>query len=200
MVTETILIPTQTRRNVNLSIWTVFVGRSLSMRICGGLATGRASRGRFFWLARARQFWQEQESCSNPEESGGIWWKCRNSCPAGIPAKNSYKSGWNRNSQRPLQNHVPVNKFLQKKRNPQESCFVLFFSPKNKFLSNRNYQPSFVAGTCSVTWWNQCYSDVFVLGFPFKLLAVTLLQTVLLFLFIFVKVVIIRQLNSYDCS
>jgi hypothetical protein len=38
-----------------------------------------------------------------------------------------------------------VNKFLwkkMKKKNPQESCVFLFFSPKNKFLSKRNYQPS----------------------------------------------------------
>ncbi len=30
----------------------------------------------------------------------------------------------------------------RKKRNPQESFFLLFLSPKNKFLSNRNRQPS----------------------------------------------------------
>jgi hypothetical protein len=42
-----------------------------------------------------------------------------------------------------------VNEFLRKKngkkteKNPQESRAFLFFSPKNKFLSNRNYQPSF---------------------------------------------------------
>jgi hypothetical protein len=29
----------------------------------------------------------------NPKESGVIWWKYRNSCPAGIPVKNSCKSG-----------------------------------------------------------------------------------------------------------
>jgi hypothetical protein len=28
----------------------------------------------------------------NPNESGVIWWKYRNSYPAGIPAKNSCKS------------------------------------------------------------------------------------------------------------
>jgi hypothetical protein len=41
------------------------------VRFHGGLATERASRGRIHWLARARQFWQEQESCRNPEESSG---------------------------------------------------------------------------------------------------------------------------------
>ncbi len=39
----------------------------------------------------------------------------------------------------------------------------------------------FVAGTCFVTWWNQRSSVVFVVGFPFKLLVVTLLQTMFLF-------------------
>jgi hypothetical protein len=29
----------------------------------------------------------------NPKESGVIWWKYRNSCLAGIPAKKSCKSG-----------------------------------------------------------------------------------------------------------
>jgi hypothetical protein len=69
----------------------------------------------------------------NPKESGVIWWKYRNSCPAGIPAKKSCKSGWKQEFLRPLQNHVPVNKFLQKKweKNCQESCVFLFFSPKN---------------------------------------------------------------------
>jgi hypothetical protein len=43
------------------------------VRICGGLATGRASWGRIRRLARARQFWQEQESYRNLEELGGIW-------------------------------------------------------------------------------------------------------------------------------
>ncbi len=43
------------------------------MRIRGGLASGKASRERIRWLARARQFWRKQESCRNqrnPEESG----------------------------------------------------------------------------------------------------------------------------------
>jgi hypothetical protein len=42
------------------------------VRIRGGLAAGRASQRRIRRLARARQFWREQESCRNPEESKGI--------------------------------------------------------------------------------------------------------------------------------
>jgi hypothetical protein len=99
MANKIILIPMQTCHKVNLSIWTVFVGRSLSVRIHGGLATGRASRGRICRLARVRQFWREQESCRNP--AGGIWWKYRNSCPAGIPEKIPVKVAENRNFQDP---------------------------------------------------------------------------------------------------
>ncbi len=81
------------------------------MKIYGGLAARRATRGRICGLTRARQFWQEQESCRNPEESKGIRrnpkesgvirWKYRNSCPAGIPAKNPVKVAENRNFQDP---------------------------------------------------------------------------------------------------
>ncbi len=77
------------------------LGERLSVSICGGLATGRASWGRICRLARARQFWWEQESCRNLEESVGIRWKYRNSCPAGIPAKNPVKVAENRNFQDP---------------------------------------------------------------------------------------------------
>jgi hypothetical protein len=34
-----------------------------------------------------------QESGGIPKESGVIWWKYKNSCPAGISAKKSCKSG-----------------------------------------------------------------------------------------------------------
>ncbi len=117
------------------SAWSAW--ERLSVRICGGLANGRASRGRIFWLSRARQFGGNRNPAwiwRNPEEFGGIQWKYRNSSPAGIPAKNSCKSGWKQEFLRPLQNHVPVNKFCRKKKNgeknPQESCVFLFFSPK----------------------------------------------------------------------
>ena len=103
----------------------------LSVRIRGGLATGRASWGRICWLARARQFWWEQESCRNLEESKGIQSnlvEIQEFCPAGIPSKKSCKSGWKQEFSRPLQNHIPVNKFLRKKtkknlRNPVFFCF-----------------------------------------------------------------------------
>ncbi len=65
------------------------------MRICGGLAAGRVSLERICQLVGARQFWGEQESCRNLEESGGI---------TGIPVpqeflqKNPVKVAENRNS------------------------------------------------------------------------------------------------------
>jgi hypothetical protein len=86
----------------------------------------------------------------NPEKSGGIRWNLlytqeflsrRNSC------KNPVKVAKNRNSWHPLQNSVPVKNSSgkhRKKRNPKESFFLLFFGPKNKFLSNRNRQPSYL--------------------------------------------------------
>jgi hypothetical protein len=64
----------------------------------------------------------------NPEESGVIHCKHRNSCPAGIPAKSE-----NRNSSDPLQNLVPVKNSSgkhRKKRNPQEFFFLLVFEPQ----------------------------------------------------------------------
>jgi hypothetical protein len=57
--------------------------------------------------------------------------KYRNSCPAGIPAKKSCKSGGKQEFSRPLQNQVPVNKLLQKKekkgilRNHVFLCFLV---------------------------------------------------------------------------
>jgi hypothetical protein len=111
MVNEIILIPTQTCHKVNLSMRTVFVGRSLSVRICGGLATGRASWGRIFRLTRGRQFLAGtgivQESGGirrNPEESSGN---------TGIPIpqeflqKNPVKVAENRNFQDPSKTTFP---------------------------------------------------------------------------------------------
>jgi hypothetical protein len=106
----------KTRHKVNLSIWTVFVGRSLSVRIRGGLATGRASQVRILWLARSRQFGWKQESCRNLEESRYIqmdpveiqeFLSRKTSC-----RKNPVKVAEKKEFLRPLQNHVPVNKFL----------------------------------------------------------------------------------------
>jgi hypothetical protein len=93
-----------------------------------GLLLGELVRGEFVG-------WPEPDSFGgnrNLEESGGIRWKYRNSCPAGIPAKKSCKSGWKQEFLRPLQNRVPVNNLRRKKmeKNHQESCVFLFFSPK----------------------------------------------------------------------
>ena len=46
--------------------------------------------------SKSDSFWREHESGGiwrNPEESGGILCKYRNSCPTGIPAKNPCESG-----------------------------------------------------------------------------------------------------------
>jgi hypothetical protein len=69
----------------------------------------------------------------NPEKSGGILSKYRNSCPTGIPAKNSGESGKSGNSCDHLQNHVPVKSSSGKHReknilrNPGRNGF---FGPK----------------------------------------------------------------------
>jgi hypothetical protein len=68
----------------------------------------------------------------NPEESGGIRSKYRNSCPTGIPAKKSCDSSKNRNSCDHLQNHVPVKKFLRKTQGKKE---ILRNPGRNIFLS-----------------------------------------------------------------
>jgi hypothetical protein len=69
----------------------------------------------------------------NPEESGEIRSKYRNSCPTGIPAKNPVTAAKNRNSCDHLQNHIPVKNSSGKhreKRNPQESWQERFFWSK----------------------------------------------------------------------
>jgi hypothetical protein len=88
------------------------------VRIRGGLATGRASQGIICRLARARQFWREQESCRNPEESGGN---------TGIPVLQEFlrnfpvKVAENRNFQDPSKTRsceqIPLGK-KRKNRNP----------------------------------------------------------------------------------
>jgi hypothetical protein len=64
----------------------------------------------------------------NPVESGGIRGKYRNSCPTGIPAKNSCDIGKNRNSCDPLQKQVPVKNSSGKHRKKKKSSGILFFS------------------------------------------------------------------------
>jgi hypothetical protein len=65
----------------------------------------------------------------NPEESGGIRSKYRNSCLAGIPVKNFCESGKKQEFLRPPPKPHSCEKFLQKtqeKKNPQESFFYCF--------------------------------------------------------------------------
>jgi hypothetical protein len=80
----------------------------------------------------------------NLEESGEINCKRRNSCPAGIPAKKSCESGEKQEFLIPPPKPFSCEKFLRKTQEKKISSGILsllFLSPKNKFLSNRNYQP-----------------------------------------------------------
>jgi hypothetical protein len=85
----------------------------------------------------------------NPEESGGIWSKYRNSCPTGIPAKKSCDCDKKQEFLQPPPKPRSCEKILWK---TQEKKEILrnpgrhgFFGPKNKFLKtgicNRNMQP-----------------------------------------------------------
>jgi hypothetical protein len=130
----------------------VFVGvRAKNLKytqsIRGGLATGRASRGRICRLVRARQFWREKESCRNLEESKGIWSNSveiqeflsrRNSCKKIL--LKWLKTGIFKTPPKPGScERIPPKKNGKKiLRNPVFFCFSV---QKNKFLSNRNYQP-----------------------------------------------------------
>jgi hypothetical protein len=73
----------------------------------------------------------------SPEESKGIRSKCRNSCPTGIPAKNSCDSSKKQEFLRPPPKPRSFEKILWKTqekkilRNPGRNGF---FGPKNKFL------------------------------------------------------------------
>jgi hypothetical protein len=80
----------------------------------------------------------------NPEESGGIQSKYRNSCLTGIPAKKSCDSGKKQEFLRPPLQPRSCEKFYVKHRKKKKSSGILFFlflSPQNRFLSNRNSQP-----------------------------------------------------------
>jgi hypothetical protein len=89
----------------------------------------------------------------NPEDSGGTRTKYRNSCPTGIPAKNSCDIGKKQEFLRPPPKGGSCETFLQNKkkssgilRNPGRNGFL---GPRNKFLSYRKMQPSPVV---SVFW------------------------------------------------
>jgi hypothetical protein len=82
----------------------------------------------------------------NPEESGEIRSKYRNSCPTGIPAKKSCDIGKKQEFLRPPPKGGSCEKFLRNKkkssgilRNPGRNGFL---GPRNKFLSYRKMQPS----------------------------------------------------------
>jgi hypothetical protein len=70
----------------------------------------------------------------NPPDSVGIRSKFRNSCPAGIPAKNSCKSEKKTGIPATPPKPRSCEKFLwkkqEKKRNPQESYQEQFFGTK----------------------------------------------------------------------
>jgi hypothetical protein len=61
-----------------------------------GLLLGELVRAEIFGWPEPDSFGGNRNPAGiwrNPEKSGGIQWKYRNSCPAGITAKNSCKSG-----------------------------------------------------------------------------------------------------------
>jgi hypothetical protein len=83
-------------------------------------------------LAREQDsVWWEQESGGirrNPEESGGIRSKYRNSCPAGIPAKKSFESGKKQEFLRPPPKPRSCEKFLWKTQEKKKSSGIPFFT------------------------------------------------------------------------
>jgi hypothetical protein len=64
----------------------------------------------------------------NPEESRGIHCKRRNSCPAGIPAKNSCESGEKQEFLRPPLKPHSCEKFLRKTQEKKKSSGIPFFT------------------------------------------------------------------------
>jgi hypothetical protein len=61
----------------------------------------------------------------NPEESGEIRSKYRNSCPTGIPAKNSCDSGKKQEFLRPPPKPRSCEKFLRKTQEKKKSSGIL---------------------------------------------------------------------------
>jgi hypothetical protein len=64
----------------------------------------------------------------NPEESGGMHCKRRNSCPAGIPAKKSCESDKKQEFLRPPPKPCSCEKFLWKTQEKKKSSGILFFT------------------------------------------------------------------------
>jgi hypothetical protein len=63
----------------------------------------------------------------NPEKSGGIRCKCRNSCPAGIPAKKSCESGKKQEFLRPPPKPRSCEKIFRKTQEKKEILRNPFF-------------------------------------------------------------------------
>jgi hypothetical protein len=78
-------------------------------------------------LARARQRFAGTGIQQNLEESRGIHCKHRNSCPAGIPAKNSCESGTKQEFLRPPPKPRSCEKFLRKTQEKKEIFRNPFF-------------------------------------------------------------------------
>jgi hypothetical protein len=74
----------------------------------------------------------------NPPESGGFRVKYRNSCPKGIPAKNSCKNEKKQEFLQPPPKPRSCEKFLRKTQEKKEilrnPVRIGFLDPKNKFL------------------------------------------------------------------
>jgi hypothetical protein len=64
----------------------------------------------------------------NPEESGGIHCKCRNSCPAGIPVKKSCESSKKQEFLQPPPKPCSCDKFLRKTQEKKKSSGIPFFT------------------------------------------------------------------------
>jgi hypothetical protein len=71
----------------------------------------------------------------NPEESGGIQSKYRNSCPTGIPAKNSCDSSKKQEFLQPPQKPRSCEKILRK---TQEKKEILRNPGRNGFFGSKN--------------------------------------------------------------
>jgi hypothetical protein len=61
----------------------------------------------------------------NPEESGRIWSKSRNSCPTGIPTKKSCDRGKKQEFLRPPPKPCSCEKFLRKTQEKKKSSGIL---------------------------------------------------------------------------
>ena len=94
----------------------------------------------------------------NPEESGGMPSKNKNSCPTEFSAKKSCDGVQKQKFLQPPPKQHSCDKLLWKNTGKKEilrnPVFILVLSPQNRFLSNRNYQPRFCRSrACSSHSW-----------------------------------------------